>query len=191
MTAPVILIGPMCAGKSTVAALLAEKLGLPRVEVDEHRWDYYDAMGRDKAKEAALIEAGDQIALLEYFKPYEVYTVERVLQDHAGSVIDFGAGHTVHEDAALFARVQAAFAPHPNVILVLPAPDLDESVRVLNARMAALLEREVGAVDPAILDLNAHYVRHPSNQRLARITVYTDGQTPEQTCAAILGQLAG
>ncbi len=31
----IILIGPMMAGKSTVAALLAEKLGLPRYTVDE------------------------------------------------------------------------------------------------------------------------------------------------------------
>ncbi len=37
MTAPVILIGPMCAGKSTVAALLAEKLSLPRIEVSNSR----------------------------------------------------------------------------------------------------------------------------------------------------------
>jgi adenylylsulfate kinase-like enzyme len=33
----IVFIGPMCAGKSTIASLLAEKLELPRLEMDELR----------------------------------------------------------------------------------------------------------------------------------------------------------
>jgi hypothetical protein len=104
-------------------------------------------------------------------------------------VIDFGAGHSVYEDAALFARVESALAPFPYVILLLPSPDLDESVAILNERFAALLEREVGEVDPALLTLNAHFTKHPSNTRLAKLTVYTEGKTPEETCDEILEKM--
>ncbi len=34
---PIVLIGPICAGKSTIGKVLAEKLGLPQVELDEIR----------------------------------------------------------------------------------------------------------------------------------------------------------
>ena len=43
----IVLIGPMSAGKSTVAALLVEKLDLPRLEMDELRWELYRQAGYD------------------------------------------------------------------------------------------------------------------------------------------------
>lgn len=184
-------MGPMCAGKSTVAQLLAEQLGLPRYEVDEHRWGYYDEIGYDRA-DAARIAQSEQgmLGLLNYWKPFEAHAVARVLAEHQGCVIDFGAGHTVYEEAALFTQVQSALAPFPNVILLLPSPDLDESVAILNARMTELLQREVGHVDADVLCVNETFVKHPSNHLLAKIVVYTNGQTPEETCAEILERLA-
>lgn len=190
MQPTIILIGPMSAGKSTIAQLLAEKLGMPRYEVDEHRLAYYREIGYDDAQAAQIFHSDDgMVGLMRYWKPFEAHAVERVLADQRGSVIDFGAGHTVYEDEALFERVRRALAPFPNVILLLPSPDLDESVRVVNERFAALLREEVGAVDPALLRVNEHFVRHPSNRRLAKIVVYTEGKTPEETCAEILERI--
>ena len=191
VTSTIILIGPMSAGKSTVAQLLSERTGLPQYAVDEDRWAYYDEIGYDQERAAEIVHSEEgMIGLLRYWKPFEAHTVERVLEDHSGCVIDFGAGHSVYEDPALFERVQRALAPYPNVILLLPSPDLDESVAILNARFAQLLRDEVGQVDPRLLDVNEQFVRHPSNHTLAKIVVYTNGQTPEDTCAAILARLA-
>jgi shikimate kinase len=187
----VILIGPMSAGKSTIAQCLAEKLGIPRYEVDEHRLTYYREIDYDNATAAQIFHSEGMVGLMRYWKPFEAYAVERVVAEHRGCVIDFGAGHTVHEDEALFERVSRALAPFPNVILLLPSPDLDESVRVVNDRFAALLQREFGTVDPALLQVNEHFVRHPSNHRLAKIVVYTDGKTPDETCAEVLQRIAG
>ncbi len=186
----IILIGPMCAGKSSVAARLAAMLGMTHYEVDEDRWTYYNEIGYDneKAGQIAHSEQG-MVGLLAYWKPFEAHTVERVLEDHSGCVIDFGAGHSFYEDAALFARVQQALTPFPNVILLLPSPDLDKSVAVLNARFAQLLRDEVGTVDPRLLDVNEQFVRHPSNHTLAKMVIYTDGKTPDETCAEILQKL--
>lgn len=192
MDKTIILIGPMSTGKSTVARLLAEQLDIPQVALDEHRWDIYAEIGYD-AERASEISRSDEgmVGLLRYWKPFEAYAVERVLADQRNCVIDFGAGHSVYEDEALFARVQRAMDPFPNVVLLLPSPDLDRSVEVVNTRFAQMLEKEGVPLDPAIFDVNAHFVRHPSNARLAKIVVYTEGKTPEETCAEILQAIKG
>jgi hypothetical protein len=186
----VILIGPMSAGKSTVGTLLAEKLGIPQYAVDDDRWDYYKEAGYDEVTARNIVNSDEgMLGFLRYCKPFEAYAVERVLATHRGCVIDFGAGHSVYEDAALFARVESALAPFPHVILLLPSPDPDESVAILNERFAVLLERELGEVDPALLSLNAHFTKHPSNRRLAKMAIYTEDKTPEETCDEILEKI--
>jgi shikimate kinase len=182
----VILLGPMCAGKSTIAALLAEKLNMPRVEMDELRWDYFKQTNYSKDEARRIFNAEGNIGVLRYSKPFEAQMVEKVLRDYADHVIDFGAGHSVYEDEDDFARVQAALAPFSNVILVLPSADPDESIRVLNERLAALLARE-GIKDTAeILELNAQFVRDPGNAKLAKKTVYTEGKPPEEASQEIV-----
>ena len=185
----IILIGPMSAGKSTIGKLLAEKLGLPQLAVDENRWEYYEEIGFDKALEAKIASEQGMVGLLRYWKPFEAYAVERVLAEHSGCVIDFGAGHSVYEDDALFARVQSALNPYPNVILLLPSANLDESAKILNDRFAQLLEREGVELDSNLFDVNEHFIKHPSNHKLAKMTIYTNGKSPEETCDEILGKL--
>lgn len=183
----VLLIGPMCAGKSTLAALLSKRLDLPRIEMDDIRWDYYAEIGYDSQKAARLAQSDEgMMALIQYWKPFEAHAVARALEEHQGCVLDFGAGHSVFEDEALLEKVETALAPFKNVFLILPSPDPVESVEVLNRRFRQLLEREVGHVDERLLRLNEHFVRHPSNRRLAKHVVYTKGRTPEDTCQEIL-----
>lgn len=190
MTTTIILIGPMSAGKSTIAELLAQKLGVDRVELDGLRWDYYEEIGYDKAEAARIAESEEgMVGLLRYWKPFEAHAVERVLAEHSNCVIDFGAGHSVYEDEALFGRVQAALAPFDNVVLLLPSPDLDESTAILNARFVQLLEEEGVPVNENVLRVNEHFVKHPSNRRLATIVVYTKDRTPQETCDEIVAKI--
>lgn len=186
-SAPTILmIGPICVGKSTISALLAEKLAIPHYAVDEQRWDLYKEIGYSEDEASRIAHSEGILGVLHYWKPFEVHAVERVLSSQSGCVIDFGAGHSVYEDPALFERVQAAFTPHPHVVLLLPSPDVDESIRVANARFADLLQREVGTVNPDLLTLNAHFVRHPSNRLLAKTVIYTEGKTLEAICDEVI-----
>ena len=89
----------------------------------------------------------------------------------------------------MFARVQSALAPYPNVILLLPSPDLDKSAEILNARFAQMLMEEVGEVNSALFAVNEHFVKHPSNHLLAKMVVYTNDKTPEETCDEIVQRL--
>jgi len=186
----IILIGPMCAGKSTIAQMLAKQLGIKRQELDSLRDGYYDEIGYDREL-ASKIANGEEgmMGLIRYWKPFEAHAVERALSEHKNCVLDFGAGHSVYEEEKLFARVRDALAPFDHVILLLPSPDLDESVKILNSRFTSLLEREVGKVDPKLLDLNEHFVRHPSNHQLAKMTIYTQGKSPEETCDEIMEKI--
>ena len=187
MDRTVILIGPMSSGKSTIANLLANRLGLPRVEMDEIRWDYYAEIGYDPREAGRLAESDEgMMALIRHWKPFEAHAVVGALEEYRDCVLDFGAGHSVYEDEELLARVRRALEPFPHVFLILPSKDLDQSVDILNRRFRELLLREVGQVDERLMALNEHFIRHPSNWTLAKHVVYTQGCTPEETCLEIV-----
>ena len=90
------------------------------------------------------------------------------------------------DDIDLFTRVKIALEPIPNVILILPAEDLDRSVEIVNQRFSELLLREVGKIDPELLELNEYFVRHPANPSLAKTTIYTEGKAPPEINQDIL-----
>lgn len=176
--AEVFLIGPMGAGKSTLGKLLAEQLGRPQVSLDEIRWDYYKEIGYDAAVQREIRDREGFAGVYRYWKRFEAYAVERAIQEHHGCVMDFGAGHSVQENAADFACIQTLLAPHPNVVLLLPSPDLDEAITLLRERTPF----KVGGVP-----FTRYLVTHPAFHTLATQVVYTEGKTPEEVCAEIVG----
>ena len=183
----------MSVGKSTIGRLLAERLGLEQFVLDDLRWDYFKEIDYDEDEVRRIMTTGAGVTeMLAYWKPFEVHAVERVLADHRNCVIDFGAGYTVQEDAALFGRVEQALASFDFVILLLPSADPVESVAILNERLVKLLREHDQPEDQieAVLKVNEEFVNHPANGRLAKMTVYTNGKTAEETCDDIVRLLA-
>jgi shikimate kinase len=179
----VILIGPISAGKSTLGKLIAEKLGIPCRHMDQVRIRYYKEIGYDDDLARQILEKDGFLGLYRYWKPFEAHAAERLLSENEEVVIDFGGGHSVYEDDTLFARVQEVMAPYPYVILILPSPDKDRSVKILNER--------TGGVVSEGFDFHEHFVKHHSNYDLAKHIVYTEGKTPEETCAEIIEIITG
>lgn len=178
MNSDIILIGPIGCGKSTISQLLSERLNIPRRSMDELRWYYYDEIGYDQSIARQKYTEERDWGLYRYWKPFEVHAVERILSDYDGCVIDFGAGNTVYEDEELFERVHRVLSPHPCVVLLLPSPDPEESIRILRAR-----NRYLSNVQH---EINEHFIRHPSNSKLAKYTAYTKDKTPGQTADEVL-----
>ncbi len=178
MFSDIILIGPIRTGKSTLGSLIAQQLRLPQCSMDEVRFNYYQEINYDEELAKEIREKEGFLGIYRYWKPFEAYAVERLLSEHSNCVIDFGGGHSVYEDEELFGRVQRILAPYNNVVLILPSPDLEESIQILNKRNGGLVSNGV--------DFNEHFVKHHSNHDLAKIVVYTKGKSPEETRDDIL-----
>lgn len=177
----IILIGPVRVGKTTVGKLLSERCQLPQVSLDELRWKYYQEIGYDPDLAGKIRETGGFVALVFYWKLFDAYAVERVLAEHQGCVIDFGAGASMYESTEMFERVKKALAPYPNIILLLPSPDMDESVRILNQRTSDL----PGAFGQGF-NWHEYFLGQARYYQLAKHIVYTHGKTPEETCDEIM-----
>ncbi len=178
MKSDIILIGPIGAGKTTIGTLLADRLSLPQCSMDQLRWDYYKEIGYDEKLAKHKRETEGFWGVYQYWKPFEAHAVERLLSEHNHCVIDFGGGHSVYEDAALFQRVRHALAAYPNVVLLLPSPNLDESLQILNERNQYVPDSKP--------NINEHLSKHTSNYQMAKFTVYTKNKKPEETCSEIL-----
>jgi hypothetical protein len=109
----IILIGPVCAGKSTQAALLAERLHLPRVCLDAIAERYYEECGLGHAVRQRLQAELGFLAFYRQWWPALAHATERLLAERGSGILDLGAGHSHYEDDHLFARVRRVLAPCP------------------------------------------------------------------------------
>ncbi len=143
---------------------------------------YYFASGFDLAEERRRVRAEGPLARFDYWRPFEVDAVERVIADYPDAVIDFGAGHSHYDDRPeLLDRAAAVLKRPDHVILLVPSPNPEESLRIVMERL------EPEPDDKAVLRaLAVGFVRSVSNTRLATATVHTAGRTPEETCEEVL-----
>ena len=181
MKSEILLIGPIGSGKSTIAELLSMRTMLQHCSLDLLRWLYFEEIGYDREFARVKYNEGGIWGLYRYWKPFEVHAVKRMMEDFRECIYDFGSSQSVYEDDDLFEQVSGLFSPFPYVILLLPSPDLDESIQLLHSSNSYTSDE--------LWVVNEHFVRHHSNYDLAKYTAYTKGKTPEQTCDEILQYL--
>ncbi|MFC8197003.1 shikimate kinase [Streptomyces sp. NPDC060006] len=166
MTGPtVVLVGPMGVGKSTVGALLAQRLGCRYRDTDE---DIVAEQGRTIAD--IFVDEGEPA-----FRALEKQAVRRALAEHDG-VLALGGGSVLDADT------RALLAGHSVVYLSM---DVEEAVQRTGLNAA----RPLLAVNPRrqwreLMDARRHLY-----SEVAGAVVATDGRTPDEVTQAVLDAL--
>ncbi|KAA1423266.1 shikimate kinase [Mumia zhuanghuii] len=158
----VVLVGPPGAGKSTVAALLAESLG---VEVRDTDTDIETATGTPIAD--LFVTHGEA-----HFRALEVDAVATALGEHRG-VLALGGGAVMRDET------QAALRGHTVVFLDVGLAEAASRVGLSSAR--PLLLGNVRSQMKALLDS-----RRPTYEAVATHVISTDGRTPTEVAEEIL-----
>ena len=162
MTGPrLVLVGPMGAGKTTVARLLGEAWSLPVRDTDA---DIEAAEGRTISD--IFVDDGEHA-----FRALEVAAVADALADHAG-VLALGGG------AVLDPATRDLLAGRPVVFLRVGLSDAVKRVGLGVGR--PLLLGNVRTRIKALLD-----ERTPIYESVASLVVDTDDRTPEEVAAEI------
>ncbi|MFE9119404.1 shikimate kinase [Streptomyces sp. NPDC007172] len=155
----------MGSGKSTVGALIAERLGTSYRDTDA---DIVAAEGRPISD--IFIEDGEP-----HFRALERAAVRAALAEHPG-VLALGGGAVLDDDT------RALLAAHPVVYLSM---DVDEAVKRVGLNTA----RPLLAVNPRRQWRELMEARRHLYTEVARAVVATDERTPEEVAQAVLDAL--
>ena len=68
-------------------------------------------------------------------KEFEFFLTGTVLTSiREPMIIDFGAGHSIYENEAMFLEMKSLLSKYSNVVLLMPSEDKEESIAILNER---------------------------------------------------------
>ncbi|MFG2877234.1 shikimate kinase [Streptomyces sp. NPDC048337] len=155
----------MGSGKSTVGALLAERLGVPYRDTDA---DIVAAQGREISD--IFVDEGEP-----YFRELERRAVATAVAEHTG-VLALGGGAVLDEGTrTLLAGLPVAYL----------SMDVEEAVR----RVGLGAARPLLAVNPRRQWRELMDARRPLYTEVARVVVATDDRTPEEVAQAVLDAL--
>ncbi len=167
------MIGPMAAGKTTLARAVSAALDLPYAPLD---WIGFAPMVRHGLDVRAYEAASDWAARDAIRRPHCLAAAEAALRDFPDFVLDFGAGHAHADDPTDMARLEALLAPMPHVVWVRPHEDPDEGVRIVTARDQARFAAQGHAWDASREPALRAFVHSPCFPRLATMSVVTGGR---------------
>jgi shikimate kinase len=175
---PIIFIGPIGAGKSTLSKMIAEELSLPSFSLDaeEH---LATSVGYDVKRYEQMQEEQGLLDAYEYRRSFYDRLVPLFLASHDHGVLDLGGGHPIVPDRIKQETIKRVLEPYENIVLLMPTSNSAESIKILRKR------NQLADDEP---DLNELYF-HNGNRtfwEIAKFPVYTEGKTPEQTHAEIL-----
>ncbi|HET7734841.1 MAG TPA: shikimate kinase [Nocardioidaceae bacterium] len=167
MSPRAVLVGPMGAGKTTVARLLAREWGVSVRDTDA---DIEATAGKPISE--IFVDDGEA-----HFRALEREAVAKALQEHDG-VLALGGGAVLDE------TTRELLATHPVVFLSVGLSDAVKRVGMGTGR--PLLLGNVRARIKALLD-----ERLPIYRAVATVIVDTDGKEPGDVAAEVIAALEG
>jgi hypothetical protein len=184
MKLPILILGPMCSGKTTVSKLLSKRLGLPRYPLDSLRWYYYAKGGMDFNKDDEL-KTGDFGILIKSRKPYDLLAIKNAIKDFPHGIIDFGATNSFWKDRNELEQVLEIVKNIENIFLLLPNEDVDRNTEVLNSRLE---KRDKSKDIERLKAINKEMIECKSQLKIAKFIIYTEGKTPDRIVNEIIAE---
>jgi shikimate kinase len=173
----IILLGPVAVGKTTTARLLSEKLNKPVISMDDLRFGYYKEIGYNHDHMKELQEKAGIMAIFQYGKIFDAYSIERILNDHQDCIFDFGGGNVVSGYDFDLNRIKKALDPYENVVFLVPGKDNEEILKFIYERRDIKL---------SVRELIEYLVYNHSNYEVSKHTVFVKDKTPEEICDEII-----
>lgn len=173
----IILLGPPAVGKTTTAKLLSKKLNKPLVSLDDIRFDYYKEIGYNEEYMKELLEKAGIMAIYQYGKIFDAYSIERALEEHQNCIFDFGGGNNASGFNFEFERIKKALKPYKNIVLLFPCADKNESLKFIYQRRNFNENQK---------ELIKHIVFDESNFKFAKHTIFVKDKSPEEVSNEVL-----
>lgn len=152
----ILLIGPMCAGKSTIATLLYRKLNMPRISLDNRK---------------QLKNLYEEKKNFNDEKEFDFYLVSYILENiKEPTVIDFGMKHSIYENREMFNRFKVLLKDFKNVVLLIPCQNRMEASVILK-------NRKLNRLGKVSTNLDDYSIFGSCNYELATIIEYTNGKS--------------
>jgi shikimate kinase len=178
---PIILIGPMKTGKTTIGRRLASQLNCSFTSLDKLEFLYANAFGYDPTLAASIQSKQGDFAWYTYRRRFFADIVIQFLAEHRQGVLELGGGHPIAPDAAGQAKISQALKHFKRVILLMPDPDIQESLTLLKLRQKP--ER----LNP---DLNELFLMDNQFYKMAKYVIYTNGKSAAETSDEIIKTLS-
>lgn len=186
----ILLIGPMCAGKTTIFNLLQStlykeldlmrNLATLRTDIIFRRYlkrTEYDFLLHEK------FNLEDEVKGLEYFQGYNFdFTLSLLEEIKTPMLIEFGGTSTLTFGSLERERLKEVFKRFKNVVLLLPVKDKEESVKILQRRW----ENSKRVNSSLANEINRKIVYDPFNEEISTIIVYTEGRSIEEIVNEII-----
>jgi adenylate kinase family enzyme len=187
----IIITGPYGIGKSTVARLVADRLGWQCCSLDDIDvyWGYLKEMDDFNS------DIEDNIKKLDMhspeWQPYHAWVIESCLTRYSPNqncVYDLGGTYTVFSDKQIAKQVEQVLSLYPNRVLLLPAQDADESLKFLlkhrkrKPTACFISEERLTAIHNYVLSSETIY-------SLTTVVIFTKGKSPKDICHEILSHI--
>ena len=159
------------------------------MELDDLRWTYYEEIGYSSERAAEFQQRHDIEGLTNYWKPFELYSVERMLEDYpADHVLALGGGQSVYagEDDLRLATEALATS---RVVLLLPTRETEAAVGILLSRVRAATPDLPDHLVPDVESMLRQQFLSESNHSLANHVVYSAGLSADEIVQAVVAQL--
>ena len=173
---PLVLVGMRAVGKTTVARRVAERLGVPCVDLDAKVLELARFEGRPAASAGELLEQVGQ----HHFRELEAVVLRQLLEPQPALVLAAGGGAVENADARAWIQRTSDC-----VWLQASPAALSERLRGDPTHRPALM-----GGDPAaeLAELAAR--RAPLYAQVATHVVATDGRAPDEVAGEVLALVA-